>query len=53
MSSLQDEILKVLHKIEGKFLIPRGTPIWGSINRVAKNDYRILLLDDDGKLVQS
>jgi len=50
---LQEEILKKLAKLEGKYLIPMGLPVWGSIVKVSKDDYRVILVDDDGKLVAS
>lgn len=53
MSSLADEILKKLNKILGKYLNPRGIPVWGSIVKVASDDYRLIRVDDEGKLVKS
>lgn len=53
MSNLGHEAVKKLNKILGKFLNPRGVPIWGSVVRVASDDYRLIQVDDDGKLVKS
>ena len=53
MSNLGHEIVKKLNKILGKYLNPRGIPIWGSVVKVASDDYRLIRVDDDGKLVNS
>jgi len=51
--TLQEEILKKLNKISGKFLQTQGLPVWGTIVRTAQGDFRVILVDDDGKLVAS
>lgn len=53
MSRLEHELVRILNKILGKFLTPRGTPVWGSVVRVASDNYRLIRVDDDGKLVKS
>ena len=51
--SLQAEILKKINKIYGKFMATQGLPVWGTIVKVAQGDFRVILVDDDGKLVAS
>jgi|GEM_PF-5105135 len=53
MSSLAHAIVKILNKILGKYLTPRGIPVWGSVVKMASGDYRLIRVDDDGKLVKS
>lgn len=53
MSRLEHSIVKILNKILGKYLNPRGIPVWGSVVKVASGDYRLIYVDDDGKLVIS
>jgi len=48
--TLEEEILKKLNKIYGKFMQTQGSPAWGTIVKVAQGDYRVLLVDDNGKL---
>jgi len=50
---LEEEILKKLNKIYGKYLATQGLPVWGAIAKTAQGDYRVLYVDDDGKLVVS
>ncbi len=45
-----DEILKKLNKIYGKYMRTMGIPVWGSVVKVADGDYRLIRVDDDGKL---
>jgi len=50
---LDEEILKKLNKILGKYLATQGLPVWGAVERTAQGDFRVLYVDDDGKLVVS
>ena len=51
--TLEEEILKKLNKIYGKFLATQGLPVWGVITKTAQGSFRVILVDDDGKLVAS
>ena len=51
--SLQEEILKKLNKIFGKYMATQGLPVWGVITRTAQGDFRVILVDDDGKVLAS
>lgn len=51
MSRLEHETVRILNKILGKFLNPRGVPIWGSTKKVASGDYRVIRTNDEGELV--
>lgn len=51
--TLEEEMLKKLNKIFGKFMATQGLPVWGAIVKTAQGDYRVLYVDDDGKLVVS
>jgi len=49
--TLEEEILKKLNKIYGKFLATQGLPVWGAIVKTAQGDFRVILVDDYGKLM--
>jgi len=44
---------KLLEEIKAKLMEDLGILVWGTIVKTAQGDYRVLLLDDDGKLVAS
>lgn len=48
--SLNEEILKKLNKIYGKYMATQGLPVWGTTTPIAQNGYQILLVDGSGKL---
>jgi hypothetical protein len=51
--TLQEEILKKINKIYGKFMATQGLPIWGVVTKTAQGSFRVILVDDDGKLLAS
>ena len=50
---LEEEILKKINKIYGKFMATQGLPVWGVVTKTAQGSFRVVLVDDDGKLVAS
>jgi len=50
---MSEQIVRVLNKIYGKFMRNQGLPVWGVITKTAQGDYRVILVDDDGKLIAS
>jgi hypothetical protein len=48
---LEDEILKKLNKIYGKFMQTQGLPVWCAAVRTSQDSFRVLLVDDNGRLV--
>jgi hypothetical protein len=50
---LTEEILKKVNKIYGKFMATQGLPVWGAVVKTAQGNFRVLFVDDDGKLVAS
>jgi hypothetical protein len=51
--SIQEEILKKVNKIYGKYMATQGLPVWGSTTTVAQSNYRVLLTDSSGQLLIS
>jgi len=49
-----EEEEKLLEEIKAKLMAENiGILLWGSTVRLTENDYRAILLDDDGKLIAS
>jgi len=45
---------KLLEQIKAKLMeVNLGILIWGTKTKLAENDYRAILVDDDGKLIAS
>jgi hypothetical protein len=44
---------KLLEEIKAKLMEDLGILVWGTIVKTAQGDYRVILVDDDGKLVAS
>lgn len=54
MQSRRDYEEKLLEEIKDKLMAAnRGILVWGTTVRLAENDYRVLLMDDNGKLMAS
>lgn len=47
------ELVRRLRQILGKYQQDIGIIVWGTIVKKAQGDYRVLFVDDDGKLVAS
>jgi len=50
---MSEQILRILNKILGKYQRDIGIVVWGGITRTAQGDYRVVLVDEDGKVVAS